>query len=294
MPRKLPLDDGGPLHHPDEPVGFHPSLRAAGHLLVACETVHRGTLRSLRDDVLPHHPHRLPPAATAPTSPLTTALRAWAAERHLASPYVLEALLLTLSAWHRARRRLALVRHDLETLSAHPAGPAAADLLDRLRGLERCCTDALAGWGPWIHLLTHPPADAPVTPLLALGPPLPHLAIPRRTPSPLTLEHPPWNPEIETWEDFETKLRRHLDAALPAYRRRTRSTLLRRGYRPVPVKTAAHHFRWLAERQLRGWRPSQTARRHSVHPATVHAALATLTKLLHLPLRPVKPGPEEL
>lgn len=61
---------------------------------------------------------------------------------------------------------------------------------------------------------------------------------------------------------------------------------------PTPTKTALHHFDWLALRQLHGLRPSTLARRAAAAVSTVHAALAGLSKLLELPLRPVRSGPE--
>ena len=285
MSETLPLDDGGPLHHPDQPLGFHPALRAAAFFLRACEEVQPQLFRDLGESFA--HT-RLP--SERRRHRLAAALRGWASRHHLESPYVLEVLFLTLTAWKTARRRLALARHDREVLSPR----ADRVTLERLGAVEERCRQILDGHGPWIDLLTLEPEEAPLAPLLVLSTPLPHLRVPRKTPSPLRLELPAWNAELERWEDSESRLRRAFEAALQRHQRSTRDRLLEAGFEEAPVMRAEHHFRWLALRQLRGWRPSQIARRSRVTVAAVSLALRHLAKLVDLPIRPVKSGPEEL
>lgn len=343
----LTLSDGGPVHHPDRPAGFHPALRAAAHLLLAADRIRQPLRSSLRADILPLHPptprhlhavHLLldpdgsPDLATPhlrddthPTHTFLTALRNWAAARHLASPYVLELLLLTVSTWHTAdrhrRARAALDRHHRtttavdprnarselptprpttrtpDTTSATPTPNTGSTAPNDARTPTRTTTttpEPATDWGPWVHLLTRPTDRADVSPVLELGTHLGHLLTGRRLTPPLTLRPTGWNPELETWDEAEARLRADFDARLQAHRRATTHLQRRQPHQPSPTRHAPHHLEWLALRQLRGWRPSHTARRRGVAVSTVHAALSSLSNLLELPLRPVKPGPTPL
>lgn len=338
MPDSIPLHNGGPLFHPDDPLGFHPSLRAAGHLLVAGERAVPGLARSLRDEVLPHHPvnpialrspnlridpddgadlHRVEgreplsrPAARARRSArlFIHHLLRWAGDRHLRSPYVLEVLLLTLLAWREIDRRQALAeadRRDIppDVLASLP--PGASPAVPLYPGsliappAEASSPDAAPAtlWGPWVAALTTAPEEADVLPLLELHVHVPFLHLSDRTglekaTSRLTLDLPPWRPQIEPWEEREQQLREHFESVLETHRRSTLERYRSRGYEPVPVKTAPHHFDWLAQRQLQARRPGELARRARVGRATVHAALKGLSEMLELKLRPVKQGRE--
>jgi len=266
-------------------VGFHPALRAAAHLLLAARTVDHGLFRSLREEVLPWHPPTLrrllsrrlssspagtawsvpPTAPDAPTPPAVEyldRLHRWTAQRHLDSAYVLEVLALTLSAWHQTDER----RRCGEP--AHEAGDA----------------------GPWIEALTSNPADVDVTPLLHTLGDFPHLRVPDRGAPNLRLTVRGWDPETESFEAAEDRLRRAVGRWVREHRTQTERTTRSRSLRRLRLRPAPQHFVWLARRQLDGWRPIQIARRYRVSSTSVHRALRPLADLLELDLRPVKTG----
>jgi hypothetical protein len=316
-PIRFTLGDGGPFYDPDDPLLAHPSIRAAAHLLAAADRVAPATRASLRKDILPLHPptprllrsprlaldpsgatFTAPPDAPDPSSrPLVRqtldyldALLAWARHRHLASPYILELLLLVLDAWHGLDRTIALCDADSKHLRRQPPSPALRDslaLLDRRRSRLAAAT---AGWSFWIDLLTSTDPETPLDPLLQLPDHLRRLS-PRRSPSPdLVLHAPAWQPELEPWAAAEERLRTAFDETLSRHRDDTTATTAHLA--PAPTKAALHHFDWMALRQLRGLRPTTLARRAGAAVSTVHAALSDLSKLLELPLRPVRSGPE--
>lgn len=309
------LGDGGPYYDPDDPLLAHPALRAAAHLLVAADRAAPGTRASLQADVLPLHPPTgrllrsprlaLDPSGAAFLAPPDTATRfsvrqtlayldallAWARRRHLDSPYVLELLLLVLDAWNGLDRTIALCDADLEDLRRQPPTPALRDSLALLQDRRSRLAAATAGWSFWIDLLTTTDAEAPLDALLVLPDHLSRLTA-RPSPSPdLVLHGPAWHPELEPWADAEERLRRAFEDALARHRDDTAAAAAERLAR-APTKTAPHHFDWLALRQLRGLRPTTLARRAGAAVSTVHAALSDLSKLLELPLRPVRSGPE--
>lgn len=299
MARRLPLDDGGAFYHPRRPLGFHPALRGAALLLRAGERRVPGLRESLRRTCGAGPPVDLA-AVAAPSVWLdpergfrvarglhTRAARrrlrarlepaerlaAWARERHLASPWVVELLLLTAAAWR-----------ELE-----PRRGAASTPGERTR--------PTAGWGPWVEALTRPAEAADATPLLELSdlPTLPYL---RRLPHPapgarLTLDLAGWRVETETWEDAEARLRRRLETELRRHRDAARRRAARTGLRPSPTITAGHHFDWLALRQVAGWTPVRLARRFRVRRRAVYRGLRRASELLELPLRPVRRGPAD-
>jgi hypothetical protein len=317
-PKPFLLGDGGPYYDPDDPLLAHPSLRAAAHLLAAADRAAPTTRASLRAEVLPLHPPtprllaspRLaldpsgatflaPPGAPDPTSrPLVRrtleyldALLAWARHRHLASPYVLELLLLVLDAWHGLDRTLALCDADLRELRRQPPSPALQDSLAHLDRRRSRLAAAATGWSFWIELLTATEPDAPLDPLLALPHHLRRLS-PRPSPSPdLLVAARAWHPELEPWAAAEERLRDAFESALERHRDETAAAAAERLAR-TPLRAAPHHFEWLALRQLKGLRPTTLARRTGAAVSTIHAALADLSGLLELPLRPVRSGPE--
>lgn len=309
------LGDGGPFYDPDDPLLAHPALRAAAHLLAAADRVAPGIRASLRADVLPLHPPTgrllrsprlsLDPSGAVFTAPPDTAARAcvrqtlayldavlaWARHRHLDSPYVLELLLLVLDAWHGLDRTIALCDADLEHLRRQPPSPALRDSLALLQGRRSRLAAAAAGWSFWMELLTTTGAESLLDALLVLPDHLRRIAS-RPSPSPdLVVHGPAWHPELEPWAEAEDRLRRAFEDALARHRDETAAAAAERLAR-APTKTAPHHFDWLALRQLRGLRPTTLARRAGVGVSTVHAALSDLSKLLELPLRPVRTGPE--
>lgn len=210
--RSIPftLGDGGPFYDPDDPLFAHPSIRAAAHLLAAADRVAPATRTSLRKDILPLHPAtpcllRSPRIAldttgasfTAPqdaphmssrllvrqTLDYLDALLAWARHRHLASPCILELLLLVLEAWHGLDRAIAVCDADSENLRRQAPSPAIDEslaLLDRRRSQFVAGT---AGWSFWIDLLTTSDVKIPFDPLLQLPDHLRRVSA-RRRPTP--------------------------------------------------------------------------------------------------------------
>ena len=299
MPTKvLPLTDGGPVFHPDRPAVFHPSLRAAAHLLLIGHRLETALLRDLEEELLPLHP-------ATPCLILSSRLRfgvdgvewrgpqtrheahrsahryldgllRWAAERHLRSPYVLEILGLTLMARHTAERLARLEG------SSPP----------RKAGAERARRASLPG--PWIEALTTEPADVDLAPLVRLTPHVrlvqrPTRRVPRFRAAPMA-----WNPELEPFEDFRRRLQRQVSADARRYRDTVLQAAEAQGCIPLRLRPTEEHLTWLARRQLQGWRPAEIARRYRVGVSTVHDALSALSELLKLPLRPVKGGRPEL
>lgn len=266
MDDRLALTDG-PYFHSERPLGLHPALRAAAHLLSAAHGVARSLMADLRDELLPRHPptvrrllsRRRPSSATAS---YLDHLRRWAADHHLASPYVLEVLALTLASWHDEdeRRRIGA-----------PVW-SGSDL------------------GPWLDTLSAEPAEADVSALLATLGEFPHLRVPRRPPPDLSLAVRGWDPETEPFEVVERRLRRALAHLATEHRTRTQRRTRSSSLRGLRLRPARRHFTWLARRQLQGWRPVQIARRYKVSSTSVHRALRPLADLLELDLRPVKTG----
>ncbi|HMB52150.1 MAG TPA: hypothetical protein VKU40_02460 [Thermoanaerobaculia bacterium] len=279
MADRFTLTDGGAYFHTEQPVGFHPALRAAAHLIQAARSLDRGLLRSLREEVLPWHPPTLrrllsprgaglsgsPPAPAPPIPPAVEyldRLHRWTTARHIASPYVLEVLSLTLSAWHQVEER-------------------------------RRCGEPVAETGdasPWIEALTSPPEEVDVAPLLPTLGDLPHLRVPVRGAPNLRLVIDGWDPETEPFEAAEARLRRAVGRWASEHRTRTERSTRSRSLRRLRLRPARRHFTWLARRQLQGWRPVQIARRYKVSSTSVHRALRPLADLLELDLRPVKTG----
>lgn len=293
MTARVHLGDGGPLYHPRQPVGFHPHLRAAAFLLLCAEKRLGSLVASFRRDVFTAvEGQAWGLVARALTGPrlclagesgsalvgrrhsgladgLVTAAQRWAQERHLAGANVLELLLLTLVTWGQLARESG-------------AGPTAFEP----RGA--------AGWGPWVDVLTALPEESAVGGLLERRRGWPCLRLAPRGPSEIRVTLSGWMPEMEDWATAEERLRSEVEAVLDAHRRRCETEAQRQGLAPVPVVGALRHFDWLALRQVAGWRPSRIARRSGVAVSTVHAALSKTSSLVGLPLRPVKPGPEEV
>jgi hypothetical protein len=203
-----------------------------------------------------------PEARIPPAVEYLDRLHHWTTRRHLDSPYVLEVLALTLSAWHQAEER----RH---------CGEPVAETGDA---------------GPWIEALTSHPDDVDVAPLLDMLGDLPHVRIPLRGAPNLRLVVEGWNPETEPFEAAEERLRRAVGQWARDQRTRTERTTRSRSLRRLRLRPARRHFTWLARRQLQGWRPVQIARRYKVSSTSVHRALRPLADLLELDLRPVKTG----
>jgi len=288
----IPLTDGGPVYHPSHPVGFHPALRAAAHLLTVGQRLTGSSLlEDLRDEVLPLHPPTLrmllsrrlmfstQGAAWLGVRPRAGGLQVtleyldglwrWAKRNHLLSPWILEVLGLTLAAWHAT---------DRQSWPTHPEIPDAA--------LRQSPTLP----GPWIEALTTEPASANIAPLLHLTPEIPLVRAPEAHLPPFQVTPSAWRPEIEPYEDFKRRVLREATAAARRHRRVALRSAAERGCLRVTVRPTVQHLTWLARRQLQGWCPSEIARRHRAGVSTVHGALSALSELLELPLRPVKTG----
>jgi hypothetical protein len=204
----------------------------------------------------------------------------WAQERWLASPYVLEVLLITLLAW------------AAESPGSPRTGQEPSVKERQTTSTRASARDDDGGWGPWVSVLTSAPEEAEVGSLLQVAADLPHWQAAWQPAPPVNLALRPWTPEIETADEAEARLRRDFEKALARHLAEMQDSAADAGLQPSPVKTAGHHFEWLALRQVEGWRPSQIAGRFGVGASTVRAALADLSDLLELSLRPVKPGPE--
>lgn len=324
MKSSLPLHDGGAFYHPEQPLGFHPSLRAAAQLLVAADRRRCGLRASVQRTVAAAPPIRLS-LLSAPTvhfdlehgfqiirgvhTPAghhrldlqlepANRLLAWAHDHHLASPWILELLLLTVQAWQELGARTRRVEMSLDRLTH--LGSAESTVLQRRLAdqrdqLQRACGD----WGPWVEAMTRPLEEVDVTLLLELSRVhhLPYLRRRSRRRHPcscLDLDIAGWRVELESWEEASARIHQELQAALELHEAHVREAADRAGLRPTPTKTASHHFEWLALRQVRGWSPRRIADRSGAGVSTVRTALREVSQLLELPLRFIPPGPAGL
>jgi hypothetical protein len=180
----------------------------------------------------------------------------------------------------------------LITLLAWSTELARAPAVESAAGPDRHHESASGPWGPWVDVLTSAPEEAEVGSLLQIAAGLPHWQAAWTPAAPVDMALRPWAPEVETKAEAEERLRREFEKALARHLAEMRVAAEAAGLEPSPVKTAGHHFEWMALRQVSGWRPSRIAERFGVGASTVRAALADLSKLLELTLRPVKPGPE--
>lgn len=319
MPDPLPLHDGGAFYHGARPLGLPPALRAAAQLLVAGERRVPGLREELREEFVggpeirlavlsapsvwfdPEHGFRLlrglycQDGRRRQTMRLRPANRvaAWARERYLNSPWVVELILLTVASWQELRRRSRAVEGRLAALTEADGGDP--DLISRLTSEASRLTRAADGWGPWIEVLTRPPEEADLGLLIDLPhvQDLPYLYRAQR-PAPagsVVLELDGWRFELETWEEAVGRLRSEVEQKLERYRDDAMHRAQETGFMPNPSKSAVHHFDWLALRQLEGWSPAQLAAEFRVGASTVHAGLQQLSDLLELELRPVPRGP---
>jgi len=104
---------------------------------------------------------------------------------------------------------------------------------------------------------------------------------------------PQWNPQLETWKEYNARARQTYTTHLSQYRERLEGLAVERGLVRVPQpREIERDLRWLAMRQVQRLTWSEIERRSRVHVSerTIRTAVPEVAQLLGLPLRASRPG----
>ncbi len=245
------LGDGGDYYHPERHHVRTPELALAAQFLLATETEAPEVRQSLRFEVYPLLPRErvnfglfqnrdglhdlytddwVPPKPIDgrqltlfdlhPMSAVILALRDWTRRFRLTSPYLVEVAVAALQDW--------LLDEEVRELQA----PNDSWGL----GVEYLAHGWNAYPDPHIEKATLRQARKSN---MALFPFICEIAT-------------RWDAQLETEQEFKTRMRKRLERALREYTTGAKMVLEARGYRRVPRKTAGHHLLWLAQYQLNG------------------------------------------
>src|SRR5690606_29055587 len=99
-----------------------------------------------------------------------------------------------------------------------------------------------------------------------------------------------WDPRLETWKDFETRIDTAYKAYKSLYKKRTMLYMEKHGYVEGRPKRNKQHFEWLVRYQIQEWAVRDIADFYSndnkiVSEDTVRKALKNASDLLELKLR---------
>lgn len=95
-----------------------------------------------------------------------------------------------------------------------------------------------------------------------------------------------WNPDKESWSEFEKEIQRRLKLYLKAYKERTEHFLKTSGYQDMARKTDLKHFEWFVRYQVQGWKYEQIRKHYYTSRENVVQRISEMADLIGLPLRP--------